>query len=314
MTTDTQAASSAIDELRWRGLIHVTEQGHELYTPGLDDLLAHQKIAAYIGFDPSADSLHIGNLLVIMLLVRMQRHGHTPIAIAGGGTGLIGDPGGKTEERPLLTREQMAANLEGIRPQLARFLDFEAKSNPAHMVNNLDWLDRILAIDFLRDVGKHFSVNYMLAKDSVQSRLQHGISYTEFSYMLLQSYDYLALYDRFGCVLQMGGSDQWGNITAGIDLIRRARGGQAHALVSPLITDSSGNKFGKTEAGAVWLDPNKTSPYQFYQFWLNTTDQDVIKLLGYFTLLEREDIDELAELAASRPERREAQRRLADEV
>ena len=314
MTTDTQAASSAIDELRWRGLIHVTEQGHELYTPGLDDLLAHQKIAAYIGFDPSADSLHIGNLLVIMLLVRMQRHGHTPIAIAGGGTGLIGDPGGKTEERPLLTREQMAENLEGIRPQLARFLDFEAKSNPAHMVNNLDWLDRILAIDFLRDVGKHFSVNYMLAKDSVQSRLQHGISYTEFSYMLLQSYDYLALYDRFGCVLQMGGSDQWGNITAGIDLIRRARGGQAHALVSPLITDSSGNKFGKTEAGAVWLDPNKTSPYQFYQFWLNTTDQDVIKLLGYFTLLEREDIDELAELAASRPERREAQRRLADEV
>ena len=314
MTTDTQAASSVIDELRWRGLIHVTEQGHELYTPGLDDLLAHQKIAAYIGFDPSADSLHIGNLLVIMLLVRMQRHGHTPIAIAGGGTGLIGDPGGKTEERPLLTREQMAANLEGIRPQLARFLDFEAKSNPAHMVNNLDWLDRILAIDFLRDVGKHFSVNYMLAKDSVQSRLQHGISYTEFSYMLLQSYDYLALYDRFGCVLQMGGSDQWGNITAGIDLIRRARGGQAHALVSPLITDSSGNKFGKTEAGAVWLDPNKTSPYQFYQFWLNTTDQDVIKLLGYFTLLEREDIAELAELAASRPERREAQRRLADEV
>ena len=192
----TQTDSSVLDELRWRGLIHVTDQGHELYTPGLDDLLAHQKIAAYIGFDPTADSLHIGNLLVIMLLVRMQRHGHTPIAIAGGGTGLIGDPGGRTEERQLLTREQMAENLAGIRAQLARFLDFDARDNPAHLVNNLDWLDRILAIDFLRDVGKHFTVNYMTAKESVRSRIDQGISYTEFSYMLLQAYDYVALYDR----------------------------------------------------------------------------------------------------------------------
>ena len=314
MTTTTQAASPVIEELRWRGLIHVTEQGEELATPGLDALLAREKIAGYIGFDPSADSLHVGNLLVIMLLVRLQRHGHTPIAIAGGGTGLIGDPGGKTEERALLTREQMAQNLEGIRPQLARYLDFDAKSNPAHMINNLDWLDGIGAIDFMRDVGKHFSVNYMLAKDSVQSRLQHGISYTEFSYMLLQSYDYLSLYDRYGCALQMGGSDQWGNITAGIDLIRRARGGQAHALVAPLLTDSSGNKFGKTAAGAVWLDPNKTSPYQFYQYWLNAADEDAIGLLRAFTLLPQADIEELAQRLTERPERREAQRRLADEV
>ena len=310
----TQTDANVIDELRWRGLIHVTEQGHELYTPGLDDLLAHQKITAYIGFDPSADSLHIGNLLVIMLLVRMQRHGHTPIAIAGGGTGLIGDPGGKTEERQLLTRDQMAQNLEGIRAQLARFLDFDARDNPAHLVNNLDWLDRILAIDFLRDVGKHFSINYMLAKESVRSRIDQGISYTEFSYMLLQSYDYLALYDRFGCVLQMGGSDQWGNITAGIDLIRRMRGGQAHALVTPLITDSAGNKFGKTEDGAVWLDPDKTSPYQFYQYWLNASDEDAGKLLRCFTLLGKEEIADLEERMETRPERREAQRRLAEEV
>ncbi len=310
----TQTDASVLDELRWRGLIHVTEQGHELYTPGLDDLLTHEKITAYIGFDPSADSLHIGNLLVIMLLVRMQRHGHTPIAIAGGGTGLIGDPGGKTEERQLLTREQMAENLAGIRTQLARFLDFDARDNPAHLVNNLDWLDRILAIDFLRDVGKHFSVNYMLAKESVRSRIQQGISYTEFSYMLLQAYDYLALYDRFECVLQMGGSDQWGNIIAGIDLIRRDRGGHAHALVAPLITDSAGNKFGKTESGAVWLDPKKTSPYQFYQYWLNTADEDVGKLMRCFTLLGREEIVEIEERLTEHPERREAQRRLAEEV
>ena len=310
----TQTDSSVLDELRWRGLIHVTDEGHELYTPGLDDLLAHHKITAYIGFDPTADSLHVGNLLVIMLLVRMQRHGHTPIAIAGGGTGLIGDPGGRTEERQLLTREQMAENLEGIRAQLARFLDFDARDNPAHLVNNLDWLDRILAIDFMRDVGKHFSVNYMLAKESVRSRIEQGISYTEFSYMLLQAYDYVALYDRFGCVLQMGGSDQWGNIITGIDLIRRMRGGQAHALVTPLLTDSSGNKFGKTAAGAVWLDPNKTSPYQFYQYWLNADDEDAIGLLRAFTLLSRQDIEELAQRLAERPERREAQRRLAEEV
>ena len=309
-----QATQTVIDELRWRGLIHVTEDGQELFTPGLEELLAREKIPAYIGFDPSANSLHIGNLLVIMLLVRMQRHGHTPIAIAGGGTGLIGDPGGKTQERPLLTREDMEANLEGIELQLARFLDFDAKDNAALVINNLDWLDRISALDFMRDVGKHFSINYMLAKDSVQSRMEHGISFTEFSYMLLQSYDYLTLFDRYGCVLQMGGSDQWGNITAGVDLIRRARGGQAHALVAPLITDSSGNKFGKTEAGAVWLDAEKTSPFQFYQFWLNTADADAFRLMRYFTLMGQEEIDEFEERAASQPEKRESQQRLAAEV
>ena len=208
----------------------------------------------------------------------------------------------------------MEANLEGIKLQLARFLDFDARDNAALMVSNLDWLDRIGALDFLRDVGKHFSINYMLAKDSVQSRLHHGISYTEFSYMLLQSYDYLTLFDRYGCVLQMGGSDQWGNITAGVDLIRRARGGQAHALVAPLITDSSGNKFGKTEAGAVWLDAEKTSPFQFYQFWLNTADADAVGLMRCFTLMEQDEIGEFEELAETQPEKREAQQRLAAEV
>ena len=269
-----QATRTVIDEFRWRGLIHVTEDGQELYTPGLEKLLEQEKITAYIGFDPSADSLHVGNLLVIMMLVRMQQHGHTPIAIAGGGTGLIGDPGGKTQERQLLTREILEANLEGIKAQLSRFLDFNAQDNAAHLINNADWLDQIKTIDFMRDVGKHFSINYMLAKDSVQSRLADGITYTEFSYMLLQAYDYMKLYDTHGCVLQMGGSDQWGNITAGIDLIRRARGGQAHALVTPLITDASVTKFGKSVAGAVWLDAEKTSPFQFYQFWLNTADAD----------------------------------------
>ncbi len=314
MQAAARTTHSIIDELRWRGLIHVTEDGQELFTPGLDELLARERITAYIGFDPSADSLHIGNLLGIMMLVRMQRHGHRPIAIAGGGTGLIGDPGGKSQERPLLTREALQANLEGIRAQLARFLDFGAQNNAALLINNADWLERINSIDFMRDVGKHFSVNYMLAKESVQSRLSDGISYTEFSYMLLQAYDYMTLFDRYGCVLQMGGSDQWGNITAGVDLIRRARGSQAHALVTPLITTASGAKFGKTEAGAVWLDANKTSPFQFYQFWLNTTDADAVRFLGYYTLLTPDEINGFGEEVATRPEKREAQQRLATEV
>ena len=305
---------SVIDELRWRGLIHVTGDGQELFTPGLDALLAREKITAYIGFDPSADSLHIGNLLGIMMLVRMQRHGHRPIAIAGGGTGLIGDPGGKSVERPLLTRESLQANLEGIREQLARFLDFDAQDNAALLINNADWLEKISSIDFMRDVGKHFSINYMLAKESVQSRLAGGISYTEFSYMLLQAYDYMTLFDRYGCLLQMGGSDQWGNITAGVDLIRRARGTQAHALVTPLVTRTDGAKFGKTEAGAVWLDADKTSPFQFYQFWLNTADADVVQFIQYYTLLTSDEIGGFVEEVAARPERREAQRRLAAEV
>ena len=214
-----RTANPVMDEFRWRGLIHITDDGEELYTPGLEEVLAGQKVTGYIGFDPSADSLHIGNLLGIMMLVRLQRHGHRPIAIAGGGTGLIGDPGGKSVERPLLTREELNENLKGIRAQLARFLDFDAGENAAMLINNADWLEPTGAIDFMRDVGKHFTVNYMLAKDSVQGRMADGITYTEFSYMLLQAYDYLTLYDRYGCTLQMGGSDQWGNITAGVHLI-----------------------------------------------------------------------------------------------
>ncbi len=309
-----RTANSVMDEFRWRGLIHITEDGQELYTPGLEEVLAGRKVTGYIGFDPSADSLHIGNLLGIMMLVRLQRHGHRPIAIAGGGTGLIGDPGGKSVERPLLTREALQENLVGIRAQLARFLDFDAGENAAMLINNADWLEPTGAIDFMRDVGKHFTVNYMLAKDSVQGRMADGITYTEFSYMLLQAYDYLTLYDRYGCTLQMGGSDQWGNITAGVHLVRRVRDAQVHALVTPLVTSASGAKFGKTEAGAVWLDADKTSPFQYYQFWLNSQDADVVKLLRYFTLMPREEIDDLAHQVAERPEGREAQRRLAAEV
>ena len=314
MVAAAQTTHSIVDELRSRGLIHVTDDGQELFTPGLEELLAREKVTGYIGFDPSADSLHIGNLLGIMMLVRMQRDGHRPIAIAGGGTGLIGDPGGKSEERPLLTREVLQKNLEGIRAQLARFLDFDARDNAALLINNADWLEEINAIDFMRDVGKHFSVNYMLAKESVRSRMTDGISYTEFSYMLLQAYDFLTLYDRHDCLLQMGGSDQWGNITAGVDLIRRVRGVSAHALVTPLITTASGAKFGKTEAGAVWLDADKTSPFQFYQFWLNTADADVLQFMKYYTLLPLEEVSEFEEEVSERPERREAQRKLAAEV
>ena len=309
-----QATQSVVDDFRWRGLIHVSDDGQELLTPGLEDLLGREKITAYIGFDPSADSLHIGNLLGIMALVRMQRQGHRPIAIAGGGTGLIGDPGGKSEERPLLTRDQLQHNLEGIRAQLARYLDFDASENAALLVNNADWLEEISSIDFMRDVGKHFTVNYMLAKEVVQSRLADGISYTEFSYMLLQAYDYLTLFDRYGCLLQMGGSDQWGNITAGVDLIRRVRQRPAHALVTPLITTAAGTKFGKTEGGAVWLDADQTSPFQFYQFWLNTLDADAVRFLKYYTLLSPDEIEEYEDEVTSRPEARETQRRLASEV
>ena len=314
MPVAAQTTQAIIDEFRSRGLIHVTDDGQELFTPGLDDLLARERVTTYIGFDPSADSLHIGNLLGIMMLVRMQKYGHRPIAIAGGGTGLIGDPGGKSEERPLLTREVLQKNLEGIRAQLARFLDFDAEDNAALLINNADWLEQINAIDFMRDVGKRFSINYMLAKESVRSRMTDGISYTEFSYMLLQAYDFLTLYDRYGCALQMGGSDQWGNITAGVDLIRRVRGAQAHALVTPLITTATGTKFGKTEAGAVWLDADRTSPFQFYQFWLNTADADVLQFMKYYTLLPLDEISQFEEDVSERPERREAQQRLAAEV
>jgi len=305
---------NVFDEFEWRGLVYDS-------TPGLRELLDREKLAAYIGFDPTAASLHVGSLLPIMCLARLQRFGHSPIAIAGGGTGMIGDPSGKTVERQLLTSEKVEENLQGIKAQLARFLDFEAKENPARIVNNADWLATVPLIDFLRDVGKYFSVNAMMAKESVRRRLEgeEGLSYTEFSYMLLQAYDFLVLYDRYGCRLQMGGSDQWGNITAGADLIRRLRGHEAeeklaHGLVFPLVTTSAGVKFGKTEAGAVWLDPALTSPFRFYQFWINVDDRDVVQYLKFFTWLSREEIAELEEKVRTVPQEREAQKRLAREV
>lgn len=298
---------NVFEEFEWRGLIYDASEG-------LREALAGQKITGYIGFDPTAPSLHVGSLLPIMGLVRLQQYGHTPVALVGGGTGMIGDPSGKTEERQLLSKEQIEYNLEGIRAQLSRFLDFEARTNKALLVNNADWLVPVSMVDFLRDVGKHFTVNYMLAKESVKRRYEEGISFTEFSYMLLQAYDFLVLHDRYSCTLQMGGSDQWGNIVAGIELIRKLRGTRCYALVSPLVTTSAGIKFGKTEAGSVWLDANLTSPYRFYQFWYNTDDRDVVKYLKFFTMLNRQEIAALEALTASAPEKREAQKRLAEEV
>ncbi len=297
-------------ELEWRGLVYDA-------TEGAREELARERVTGYIGFDPTAKSLHVGSLLVIMALAHMQRHGHSPIALVGGGTGLIGDPSGKTVERQLLTPEQVQANVEGIRAQLARFLDFDAgRSNRAQLVNNGDWLTPLSAIDFMRDVGKHFTINAMLARESVRRRIESedGISYTEFSYTLLQAYDYLVLHDRYSCTLQMGGSDQWGNITAGMDLIRRVRGRKAHGLVLPLVTTSAGTKFGKTEAGTIWLDPALTSPYEFYQFWLNSDDRDAVKYLKFFTFYDAARIADLEAAGAREPEKRHPQRALAQEV
>jgi len=301
--------TTILDELRWRGLLYESSDG-------LEETLARERITLYIGFDPSADSLHIGHLLPLLTLARFQRWGHTPIALAGGGTGLIGDPSGKTHERPLLSKEQVAANVESIKRQLAQFLDFNAGDHSAKLLNNADWLTRLSLIDFLRDVGKHLTVNYMLAKDSVRARMasETGISFTEFSYMLLQAYDFAYLFEHHGCKLQAGGSDQWGNITAGIELIRRAFGQRAYGLVYPLVTKADGTKFGKTESGAVWLDPKRTSPYRFYQFWYNVDDADVGKYLKYFTWLSAAEIEELEQSVTQHPERRAAQQRLAREV
>ncbi len=304
-------SNNIYEELKWRGLIYDETEGvRDLLTSG-------QKITLYNGFDPTADSLHVGHLVPLLALARFQRFGHTPIAIAGGGTGMVGDPSGKSEERVLLSREQIEHNVSRVTEQLATFLDFEVQSNPARVVNNADWLTSVSMMDFLRDVGKHFTVSYMMAKDSVRSRLEReeGISYTEFSYMLLQAYDYLTLFDRYNCRLQTGGSDQWGNILAGVELIRRERGESAHGLVYPLITRADGSKFGKTAVGtSVWLDAERTSPYRFYQFWLNTDDANVVSYLKYFTFLERPVITGLDEEVNERPEQREAQRRLAEEM
>lgn len=302
--------TNAFDELKWRGLVYD-------HTESVPDLLRDEKITFYNGFDPSANSLHVGHLVPMMGLARLQRFGHTPIAVAGGGTGMIGDPSGRSEERNLLSPAELEANLAGIRQQLATILDFEVKSNPAIIVNNADWLANVSMMAFLRDVGKHFTVNYMLAKDSVKARIDRegaGISFTEFSYMLLQAYDFLVLHDRYGCVLQAGGSDQWGNVLSGVELIRRVRGSKAHALAYPLITRADGSKFGKTAAGAVWLDPRRTSPYRFYQFWLNTDDANVVNYLKFFTWLDHRAILELEQALLNRPEQRDAQRTLAREV
>lgn len=297
------------EELEWRGM--VSEK-----TEGAREALAAGPVTAYIGFDPTAPSLHVGSLLTMIGLARLQRFGHTPIAIVGGGTGMIGDPSGKSQERNLLAPEQVEENVRGIRAQLERVLDFSAAPNAARIVNNADWLGAIDVLSFLRDIGKHFTVNYMLQKDSVSRRIESedGISYTEFSYLILQSYDFLQLFDRYNCTFQMGGSDQWGNITAGTDLIRKVRGQKAHGLVWPLLKTASGTKFGKTEAGTVWLDPQRTSPFSFYQFWLNTDDRDVISHLKLFTWLDRQAIGALEEAVTARPEAREAQRTLAREV
>jgi tyrosyl-tRNA synthetase len=297
-----------LEDLEFRGLLHqITDQD------GLAQRLQTGPLTLYAGFDPTADSLHVGSLLIVLMLRRFQLAGHVPIALVGGGTGLIGDPSGKADERSLNTNETVEAWSQKIKEQLEPFLDFSG-ANAAQMANNYDWLGQIHAIDFLRDVGKHFPVSYMLAKDSVASRLESGISFTEFSYMLLQSYDFLKLQQLYQCELQIGGSDQWGNITAGTDLIRRALSKKSYGLTFPLVTKSDGTKFGKTETGTVWLNANKTTPYQFYQFWINNDDQSVIQYLKYFTFLSKEDILNLAEATQQQPEKRQAQRVLAEQL
>ena len=301
-----------IAELGWRGLLNQTTDDKHLAA-----WLLEKPRSVYIGFDPTADSLHVGHLLQVMTLRRFQRAGHRPIALVGGATGMIGDPSGKSAERNLLSVEILNGNVAAMKTQLARFLDFGSGPNAALMVNNYDWMGKFSYLDFLRDVGKHFPVNVMLGKDSVKSRLERtdsGLSYTEFSYMLLQAYDFVTLFDTYGCELQAGGSDQWGNITAGIDLARRMRGAQLHGLTAPLLTKSDGTKMGKTESGALWLDRAKTSPYQFFQYWINLADADVGKCLRYLTDLEREEIEAIELQHDAAPEKREAQKRMACEL
>jgi len=301
-----------IEELTWRGMIHQT-------MPGTDEQLKKEMTTAYLGIDPTADSLHIGHLVGVMMLKHLQRSGHRPIALIGGATGMIGDPSMKSQERNLLDEETLRHNQEAIKKQLSKFLDFDSDApNAAIMVNNYDWMKNFSFLDFIRDVGKHITVNYMMAKDSVKKRLsgesREGMSFTEFSYQLVQGYDFLNLYKEYGCRLQLGGSDQWGNITTGTELIRRTLGGEAFALTCPLITKADGGKFGKTESGNVWLDPRYTSPYKFYQFWLNVTDADAEKYIKIFTELTKEEIDALIEEQKADPGQRPLQKRLAKEI
>ena len=295
------------DELKWRGLIHDV-------TDGVEGILKTPPVTGYLGFDPSAPSLHIGNLVQIMLLMHFQRSGNKPIALVGGATGMIGDPSGKSEERKLLSEETIREYEVKIKGQLSKFLDFNSTSNPAIIANNYDWYKNINILDFLRDAGKHLTVNYMMAKDSVKNRLETGISFTEFSYQLLQGYDYYQLNQKYGCQLQMGGSDQWGNITSGIELIRRISGKESYAITTPLITKADGKKFGKTEEGNVWLDGTMTSPYKFYQFWLNTADEDAAKYIRIFTLLKQDEIKELEAKHVTAPHLRELQKALAKDI
>ena len=298
-----------IDDLRWRGLVAQSTD-----EKALEESLK-SPITLYVGFDPTAPSLHVGNLVVLLVLRRFQLAGHNPLALVGGATGLVGDPSGKNEERTLNSSDIVAEWVERIRKQVSAFLDFDNAKNPARVVNNLDWTQSMSAIEFLRDIGKHFSVNQMLARDSVASRLEAGgISYTEFSYQVLQSFDYLELYKRYNCTLQLGGSDQWGNIVAGLDLIRRVEQGSAHALTVPLLTKADGTKFGKTAGGSVWLDPEMTSPYAFFQYWLNTDDKDVINFLKVFSFKSQEEIATLEINHNENPGLREAHRELAREL
>ncbi|MEX0611808.1 MAG: tyrosine--tRNA ligase, partial [Pirellulales bacterium] len=306
------------DDLRWRGLLHQTTDD-----AGLAKWLEEKPRTAYAGFDPTADSLHVGSLLPLLLLRRFQQAGHKPIAVVGGATGMIGDPSGKSQERNLLSTDILEKNLAGLREQMRRFLNFDNSPNPAVLINNHEWIGRFSYLEFLRDVGKNFPVNVMLAKDSVKSRLgrddslhgdQVGLSYTEFSYMLLQAYDFVYLYDKFGCEIQVGGSDQWGNITAGIDLARRMRDVQLYGLTCPLLTKSDGSKMGKTETGTVWLSADRTSPYQFYQYWIRVEDDDVGRFLRMLTTLAREEIESLDTARQQDAAKRDSQRRLAEEL
>lgn len=299
---------SFIEELRWRGMVHDM-------MPGTEDLFSSgEMVTAYVGIDPTADSLHIGHLVGIMMLKHLQMAGHKPLALIGGATGMIGDPSGKSEERNLLDLDTIRHNQDCILAQLRKFLSFDDSLNAAGIVNNYDWMSRFSFLDFIRDIGKHITVNYMMSKDSVQKRLETGLSFTEFSYQLVQGYDFLHLYQHHNCKLQMGGSDQWGNIVTGTELIRRKTGGEAYALTCPLITKADGGKFGKTEEGNVWLDPGRTSPYKFYQFWLNTSDEDAEKFIRIFTLLNKEEIDEMIAHHSQAPHLRELQKALARDI
>ena len=299
--------TNLIAELQWRGMIQDV-------IPGTEEQLLKEMTTGYVGFDPTSDSLHVGSLLPIMLLVHLQKAGHRPIALVGGATGMVGDPSGKSAERNLLDEESLKKNIDGVSNQLKKFLNFDEGENKALLLNNYDWMKNFSFLDFIRDIGKHITVNYMMSKDSVKKRIETGISFTEFSYQLLQGYDFLHLNKSFDCKLQIGGSDQWGNITTGTELIRRKGGSDSFAFTCPLLTKADGGKFGKTESGTIWLDPTKTTPYQFYQFWLNASDEDAKKLIRFFTLLDKETIEKIEKEHEEAPHLRILQKTIAEDV